>query len=142
MDRSLWEEGFEGVEIHYVGGLTLLLKFKEHEEATGFLLNQDLWKKRVAWLNVFRVPLHLADNSVLNNIAKEFGVIVQPAQLFIDDGDLSTTFVGILVGDGKVINDVWVPDCMRVVGLKEDDRVEKPRSPSPEEFSMEFEKAT
>ncbi|KAJ0669111.1 hypothetical protein HanPI659440_Chr17g0697311 [Helianthus annuus] len=176
MDRSLWEEGFNGVEIHYVGGLSLLLQFNEPGEATNFLLNQELWKKwfsvldmwegqtlpyeRVAWLNVAGVPLHLGYNSVFDNIAKEFSLIVQSAQLSIDDGDLSTACVGILVGDEKVINntvflkwknrsfqvwrtdvnDIWVPDCMGIVGSKEEERVENPRSPAPEESPMEVEK--
>ncbi|KAF5804385.1 hypothetical protein HanRHA438_Chr05g0205911 [Helianthus annuus] len=143
----------------------LLLKFNEQEEASDFLLNQEVWKRwfsdmwegqtlpyeRVAWLKLFGVPLHLADNSVFNNIAKEFGVIVQPAQLSIDDGDLSFAGVGVLVGDGKVINesvslvwknrkfkvwivednDVWIPDCMGVVGLKFANPAEEFKSPSP-----------
>ncbi|KAM0024583.1 hypothetical protein Hdeb2414_s0022g00617471 [Helianthus debilis subsp. tardiflorus] len=104
MDRILWEEGHEGIEIHYVGGLSLLLRFKGQEGATEFHLKHDVWKKwfsvldmwegktlpyeRVAWLNVYGVPLHLEDNKVLDNIAKQFGVPVQPAQLSIDDGDL------------------------------------------------------
>ncbi|KAJ0488357.1 hypothetical protein HanHA300_Chr12g0432011 [Helianthus annuus] len=153
MDSLLWEGGFGGV-IHYVGGLLLLLSFKDHEAAAEFLLKQEVWKKwfsaldlwegqtlafeRVAWLNVFGVPLHLADNSVFNDIGRQFGTVVKPAQLSIDDDDLSMACVGVLVGDGKAIkevvnlkwkdksyqvwvsevNDVWIPECMGVVGLK------------------------
>ncbi|KAJ0733596.1 putative RNA recognition motif domain, nucleotide-binding alpha-beta plait domain superfamily [Helianthus annuus] len=83
MDKILGEEGYVGVEIHYVGGISLLLRFKNHEESSEFLLNQDKWRKwfsvldmwegqtlpfeRVAWLNLLGVPLHLADNNVLND---------------------------------------------------------------------------
>ncbi|KAJ0793170.1 putative RNA recognition motif domain, nucleotide-binding alpha-beta plait domain superfamily [Helianthus annuus] len=170
MDKILLEEGYSGVEIHYVGGISLLLKFKAHEEAVDFLMKQDKWRKwfsvldmwegqslpfeRVAWLNLFGVPLHLADNSVFNDIARQFGSIVHPAQLSVDDGDLSTVCVGVLLGDGIVIKDkvmikwknrsyqvwvtecsgLWVPDCMGVVGLKEVDSAED-SSPLSSEFS-------
>ncbi|KAJ0570912.1 putative RNA recognition motif domain, nucleotide-binding alpha-beta plait domain superfamily [Helianthus annuus] len=89
MDRILWEEGFVGVAIHYVGGLSLLLSFKDHEAAGEFLGKQEIWKKwfstldlwegqslafeRVAWLNVMGVPLHLADYSVYNEMLGNLG---------------------------------------------------------------------
>ncbi|KAM0023720.1 putative RNA recognition motif domain, nucleotide-binding alpha-beta plait domain superfamily [Helianthus debilis subsp. tardiflorus] len=140
--------GYAGAEIHYVGGISLLIRLKTHEEAAELLQKQDKWSKwfsvldlwegqsfpyeHVAWLNLFGVPLHLADNSVFSEIASQFGSVVQPAQLSIDDGDLSTVCVGVLVGDGKEIkdtvtlkwknrsfqvwisevSDVWAPACM------------------------------
>ncbi|KAJ0594275.1 putative RNA recognition motif domain, nucleotide-binding alpha-beta plait domain superfamily [Helianthus annuus] len=169
MDRNLSEVGFGGMEIHYVGGLSLMLKFENEKEASDFLLNQEVWQRwfsvldmwegqtlpfeRVAWLNIFGVPLHLADNVVFNSIAKEFGAIVQPAHLSIDDGDLSSTCVGVLVGDGKVINesvsitwkdrrfkvwivevnDIWVPECVGIVGFIKDPVSDVPKPPAPVE---------
>ncbi|KAJ0490148.1 putative RNA recognition motif domain, nucleotide-binding alpha-beta plait domain superfamily [Helianthus annuus] len=113
---------------------------------------QTLAFERVAWFNVFGVPLHLADNSVFNEIASQFGNVVKPAQLSIDDDDLSSACVGVLVGDGKEIKeninlkwknksyqvwisevcDVWIPECMGVVGLKNVDRTEESPPQSPE----------
>ncbi|KAF5801973.1 putative RNA recognition motif domain, nucleotide-binding alpha-beta plait domain superfamily [Helianthus annuus] len=49
MDRILKEEGLDGVEIHYVGGLSLMLKFKDQDSATGFLLKQETWKN---WFSI------------------------------------------------------------------------------------------
>ncbi|KAM0033462.1 hypothetical protein Hdeb2414_s0016g00486431 [Helianthus debilis subsp. tardiflorus] len=161
MDRILWEGGYVGVTIHYVGGLSLLLSFKDKEAAANFLLLQEVWRQwftvldmwerqtlafeRVAWLNVFGVPLHLADNSVFNEVASQFGMLVKPAQLSIDDDDLSMACVGVLVGDEQEIkdkvtlkwknksfhvwvtevNDVWIPECMGVVGMKNDVMMEE-----------------
>ncbi|KAM0063685.1 putative RNA recognition motif domain, nucleotide-binding alpha-beta plait domain superfamily [Helianthus debilis subsp. tardiflorus] len=183
LDRILWEGGFSGIVIYYVGGLSLLLSFKDHEAAAEFLLKKDVWTQwfsvmdmwegqtlafeRITWLNMFGVPLHLADNSVFNEIACQFGTVVKPAQLFVDDDDLSLACVGVLVGDGKEIKemvtlkwknksfqvrvsevgDVWIPECMGVVGLKNDILMEEsiPRSsefsPVEGEFQMDNEKS-
>ncbi|MFS8033572.1 putative RNA recognition motif domain, nucleotide-binding alpha-beta plait domain superfamily [Helianthus anomalus] len=44
MDRFLLDEGFAGMEIHYVGGLSLMLKFRNNEEAVEFIKQQVIWK--------------------------------------------------------------------------------------------------
>ncbi|MFS7923077.1 hypothetical protein Hanom_Chr03g00256561 [Helianthus anomalus] len=107
MDRNLLEVGFGGMEIHYVG--------------VGF----------------------------------SFEPRIQPAHFSIDDGDLSSTCVGVLVGNGKVINesvsitwkdrrfkvwivevnDIWVPECMGIVGFIKDSVSDVPKPPAPVESS-------
>ncbi|KAJ0666024.1 putative RNA recognition motif domain, nucleotide-binding alpha-beta plait domain superfamily [Helianthus annuus] len=170
LDRILWEGGFSGVVIHYVGGLSLLVSFKDNEAAADFLSKKDVWRQwfsvldlwegqtlafeRIAWLNIFGVPLHLADNIVFNDIASQFGTVVKHAQLSVDDDDLSFACVGVLIGDGKEVkesvtlkwkhrcfqvwvsevSDVWIPECMGVVGLKSDILMEE-SIPQSSEFS-------
>ncbi|MFS7947051.1 hypothetical protein Hanom_Chr06g00543481 [Helianthus anomalus] len=172
MDKVLWEGGYSGMVIHYIGRLNLMLCNKDHAAALEFILLKDVWKQwfsvldmwegqtlafeRVAWLNVFGVPLHLAGNSVFNDIASQFGTVVKPAQLSIDDDDLSSACVGVLVGDGKElkdkvtlkwknksfqiwiseVSDVWIPECMGVVGLKNATRTEEPIPSTSELFPV------
>ncbi|MFS7934270.1 hypothetical protein Hanom_Chr05g00389561 [Helianthus anomalus] len=48
--------------------------------------------------------MHLADNDILNNIAEHFGKIVHGSQLEADDGNLSVSWIGLLVGEGERIH--------------------------------------
>ncbi|PWA48326.1 RNA-directed DNA polymerase, eukaryota [Artemisia annua] len=143
-----------GFNIVYAGGLSLLLNFHEKEDAVEMLLNKEVWSKwfsdlvlwegqampfeRVAWLKIHGVPINLATDEVYDDISSLFGKIVFPSHLCLDDGDISVGFVGILVGDGKIINDSvdlkwankvfrtwiteekgnWEPECVGVVEKK------------------------
>ncbi|PWA43338.1 nucleotide-binding alpha-beta plait domain-containing protein [Artemisia annua] len=153
--KQLCEENMVGgFNIVYVGGLSLLLNFNDKEDAVEMMLKKEVWSKwfsvldfwegqpmpfeRVAWLKIHGVPINLATNEVFDDVASLFGKIVHPSQLSLDDGDISVGFVGILVGDGKIINESvdlkwtnkvfktwiteekgnWEPECVGVVGKK------------------------
>ncbi|PWA92842.1 RNA-directed DNA polymerase, eukaryota, Reverse transcriptase zinc-binding domain protein [Artemisia annua] len=98
--KQLCEENrVGGFNIVYVGGLSLLLNFKDKADAVEMMLNKEL---------------------------------------SLDDGDISVGLVGILVGDGKIINDSvdlkwtnkvfktwiteekgnWEPECIGMVEKK------------------------
>ncbi|MFS8014104.1 hypothetical protein Hanom_Chr15g01340701 [Helianthus anomalus] len=44
MDKVLAAEGWAGLEILYVGGLSLMIKFKEEEDASRFVLEPNVWR--------------------------------------------------------------------------------------------------
>ncbi|PWA80165.1 nucleotide-binding alpha-beta plait domain-containing protein [Artemisia annua] len=121
MKNYLEESGFGGFEIVYVGGLSLLMKFQDKDEALGFLSKKEVWSKwfkvldvwigqalsfeRVAWLKIHGVPINLATNETFDDIASLFGKVIHPSQLCLGDGDISEGLVGILVGEGGKISD-------------------------------------
>ncbi|KAM0058338.1 putative RNA recognition motif domain, nucleotide-binding alpha-beta plait domain superfamily [Helianthus debilis subsp. tardiflorus] len=120
LNSLLMDSRIKGVSLSYLGGLTMLLKFEEEEVCNNFLLDQGVWKEwfkcldvwncqslpfeRIAWVRILRVPFHLADNDVLNNIAEHFGKIVYGSQMESFDRDLSVSWIGLLVGDGNRIH--------------------------------------
>ncbi|KAJ0439906.1 hypothetical protein HanPI659440_Chr16g0656831 [Helianthus annuus] len=137
-----------GFKLHYLGGLNMMISFEDNIDASVFVLNVNMWKEwfvsldlcsgqtlayeRLAWLKFQGVPLHLAENKVFNDIAMLFGKVVKGSQLSIDDWDLSSSYVGVLVDNGSSISgsttlnlrkkkfkvwvleeqEIWVPDCM------------------------------
>ncbi|MFS7920857.1 hypothetical protein Hanom_Chr03g00229731 [Helianthus anomalus] len=102
------------------GGLSLMLKFIEEEDASKFVLDSSLWKPwfssldvwegqvtpfdRIAWFRIYGVPLHLAKNEVFDEVVANFGKIVHSANIDLTHGDLSVACVGIIVGEGRRIN--------------------------------------
>ncbi|KAM0033958.1 putative RNA recognition motif domain, nucleotide-binding alpha-beta plait domain superfamily [Helianthus debilis subsp. tardiflorus] len=80
----LWEAGFQGVGIQYIGGFSVLLTFSNVVEASGFLDNSDVWKawfskvevwkgqsmpfEHLAWINISGVPPHLLASTVFDSI--------------------------------------------------------------------------
>ncbi|KAJ0715736.1 putative RNA recognition motif domain, nucleotide-binding alpha-beta plait domain superfamily [Helianthus annuus] len=121
LGRMISEARIRGVSLSYMGGLSLFIKFDEEDSCTNFLLDHQTWKdwfvrldpwecqplpfERLAWVKVLGVPMHLSDNDVLNNIAEHFGKIVHGSQLEADDGNLSVSWIGLLVGEGERIHD-------------------------------------
>ncbi|KAF5803643.1 hypothetical protein HanXRQr2_Chr06g0273841 [Helianthus annuus] len=115
------EEGLGGFGIVYIGGLSVCLKFQNSEEASSMLLRHDTWKKwftnldiwegqvllfeRIAWIKIHGVLIHLAENWVFDYVAGQFGSVVHPAQLDTSDVNSSVVCVGILVREGKKIED-------------------------------------
>ncbi|MFS7947967.1 putative RNA-binding domain superfamily [Helianthus anomalus] len=82
-----------------------------------FLSNEDatLAYERLAWIKFHGVPLHLAENKVFDDVASLFGNVVKGSQLSLNDWDLSTNSVGVLVDVGSRITDTlddWVPDYL------------------------------
>ncbi|PWA52985.1 RNA-directed DNA polymerase, eukaryota [Artemisia annua] len=152
LKQFLVDNMFGGFNIVYIGGLSIILNFIVKEDAEKLRSLKELWSKwfsaldywvgqsfpfeRVAWLRILGVPLNLASNEVFDDIAGQYGKIVHPSQLSVEDGDLSVGLVGILVGDGVFINESldlkwtnkvfktwireeggkWEPECVGRVG--------------------------
>ncbi|KAM0018385.1 hypothetical protein Hdeb2414_s0026g00673531 [Helianthus debilis subsp. tardiflorus] len=110
----------EGV-VQYIGGMFLLVSFKSGDEVERFSLlskerkdvflsvekwvGQTLPFERIAWLRIQGIPIHLLDNSVINRIGEKFGKIVQVGQHDVWDSDLSYDYIGVLVAEGKRIQE-------------------------------------
>ncbi|KAJ0805635.1 hypothetical protein HanPI659440_Chr02g0080501 [Helianthus annuus] len=121
LNTLLSKSSVKGVSLSYLGGLSMLLKFQDEDGCNNFLLDHNAWKdwfkcldvwncqslpfERLAWVRILGVPIHLAENDVLNNIAEHFGKIVYGSQLEANDRDLSVSWIGLLVGDGNRIHD-------------------------------------
>ncbi|KAM0050099.1 hypothetical protein Hdeb2414_s0008g00293701 [Helianthus debilis subsp. tardiflorus] len=107
--------------VQYVGGMYVLVSFSSLEEVESFLvlskekgemfhstekwIGQSLPFERIAWLRVQGIPLHLLDNSVINQVEERFGKIVQGGLHDDRDSDLSFDYVGVLVAEGKRIQE-------------------------------------
>ncbi|KAJ0778460.1 hypothetical protein HanRHA438_Chr02g0094211 [Helianthus annuus] len=120
--ESLVRELMAGAGIvQYVGGMYVLVSFSTWEEVENFLalskekgemfrsaekwIGQSLPFERIAWLRIQGVPLHLLDNSVINQVGERFGKIVQGGLHDDRDSDLSFDYVGVLVAEGKRIQE-------------------------------------
>ncbi|KAJ0828984.1 putative RNA recognition motif domain, nucleotide-binding alpha-beta plait domain superfamily [Helianthus annuus] len=121
LDECFLEKKVSGVSLSYLGGLYMLVKFEVEASCVNFLMDHSCWKdwfsvldpwdnqslpfERLAWVKVQGVPMHLADNDVLNNIVENFGKIVHGSQLEAGDGNLSVSWIGLLVGEGVRIHE-------------------------------------
>ncbi|KAJ0847516.1 hypothetical protein HanPSC8_Chr13g0546171 [Helianthus annuus] len=106
-------------KVQYLGALDLLISFEESDlvdrviEAAKLMSDKFysvvLWEgqlfsfKRLAWLKVQGVPLHLLTNEVLNIVGGKLGKVIHKAKKPEADFDLSFEYIGILAGDGKRI---------------------------------------
>ncbi|KAJ0948870.1 hypothetical protein HanRHA438_Chr01g0032501 [Helianthus annuus] len=68
-------------------------------------VGQTLPFERLAWLRVQGIPLHLLDNAVINKIGERFEKVMQGGQHDIWDSNLSYDYVGVLVSEGKRIQE-------------------------------------
>ncbi|KAM0003564.1 hypothetical protein Hdeb2414_s0016g00484951 [Helianthus debilis subsp. tardiflorus] len=107
--------------VQYMGGLYTLVYFPDAMEAESFRIKMKTNKKvclsveswmgqtlpfeRSAWLRIQGVPLHLLDNVVLNRIGERFGKVVHEAQHDRWASDLSFDYVGVLLSDGKRVQE-------------------------------------
>ncbi|KAJ0717229.1 hypothetical protein HanPI659440_Chr13g0521241 [Helianthus annuus] len=121
LDSILADNKVGGVSLSYMGGLSMLLKFDEDEVCANFLLDFSKWKEwfssleswdgqslsfeRIARVKIQGIPLQLADNDVLNNIAEHHGKIVHGSNLEAEDDNLSVNRIGLLVGEGGKIQE-------------------------------------
>ncbi|KAJ0673307.1 putative RNA recognition motif domain, nucleotide-binding alpha-beta plait domain superfamily [Helianthus annuus] len=112
----------EFTRIQYLGGLTILVSFRDKTEARRFLENKKLWDpwfskldvrrgqslhlERVAWLKLSGIPLHLLDSEFLIQIGTLFGKVLHVPKGLEDEPDLSVCRVGILAGEANRINEV------------------------------------
>ncbi|KAF5795151.1 hypothetical protein HanRHA438_Chr08g0347751 [Helianthus annuus] len=110
--KLLKVNGYNRVEIKYLGGLRVGLVFEDVELLNYFKDTDVVWKgwfeqlehwegqsfdyERIAWLKIHGVPLHLCIDPVFNVIGSKFGKVIQDAQMDDDVGDLSVTCIGIL----------------------------------------------
>ncbi|KAJ0440043.1 putative RNA recognition motif domain, nucleotide-binding alpha-beta plait domain superfamily [Helianthus annuus] len=127
LNSILAENRIAGVSLSYLGGLAMLLNFDVEERCVSFLLEHLIWREwftsldpwegqslpfeGLAWVKVQGVPIHLADNDVLNNIVEYFGKIVHGSQMEADDENLSVSWIGLLVRAGGRIQEHVALKC-------------------------------
>ncbi|KAJ0806725.1 hypothetical protein HanPI659440_Chr02g0092551 [Helianthus annuus] len=101
-------------KIQYLGGLSVLISFREEPASRLFLESKDLWGpwfsklsvwegqslpfEKVAWLRVIGLPLHLLDRDIIKLVGEPFGKILHVQKDFGDANDLSFVRVGVLSG--------------------------------------------
>ncbi|KAL9997067.1 putative RNA recognition motif domain, nucleotide-binding alpha-beta plait domain superfamily [Helianthus debilis subsp. tardiflorus] len=109
LNKYLYVTRYKGVSLSYMGSLSMFIRFADEELCSKFLLDHQIWKdwfrsldpwecqsfpfERIAWVRVSGVPMHLADNDVINNIAEHFGLIVHGSKMEAGDDNLSTTWI-------------------------------------------------
>ncbi|KAM0049363.1 hypothetical protein Hdeb2414_s0008g00285061 [Helianthus debilis subsp. tardiflorus] len=97
--------GHLNVAISYIGGLQLMLVFKESGEAKSFIANADLWQdffaslalwegqevrdQHVACLKIEGVLLKLRDSDVFDRVGESFGRIVKSSDFSWTNADVS-----------------------------------------------------
>ncbi|PWA94795.1 nucleotide-binding alpha-beta plait domain-containing protein [Artemisia annua] len=160
-------------KVHYLGGLDVLLSFEDSEVAEAALeiakssvdnfASVTLWSgqslafERIAWLKIKGIPLHLLTNDVIDNVGQLFGKVVHNANKMESDQDLSYAIIGVLLWDGKRIDDEvilnwnnqkfrvwvaeefgeWIPDFVEVENIKVDNSLESDSDESFEDQSPE-----
>ncbi|KAJ0714215.1 hypothetical protein HanPI659440_Chr13g0487051 [Helianthus annuus] len=133
-DRLMKIARVEYSRIQYLGGLSILISFKEVAAANKFLDDKLVWGpwfsklelwggqslpfERVAWLKIHGVPLHILDSDILARTGEMFGKVLHVPRPSEVDQDLSIYRVGILVGESVRIREVvslkWKDRCYRV----------------------------
>ncbi|KAF5770268.1 hypothetical protein HanRHA438_Chr14g0668471 [Helianthus annuus] len=123
------------VGIRYVGGLSVVLVFKDKENMLEFYQTKEVWSsvfvslevwegqqvpfERIAWLKIFGVPLQLYDDSVFDSIGHKVGEVIQSARVSDRILDISYALVGVLCNSAKRINQEislkWRNDFFSVV---------------------------
>ncbi|KAJ0464095.1 hypothetical protein HanHA300_Chr14g0523141 [Helianthus annuus] len=109
-------------KIQDLGGLSLLISFKDEAAAKGFLENREVWgpwftkvevwkgqtlpMERVAWLRLIGIPLQLLDSDVFSLIGGLFGKVLHYPKNLDIDLDLSMVRVGVLAGEASRIKEV------------------------------------
>ncbi|KAJ0806557.1 hypothetical protein HanPI659440_Chr02g0090741 [Helianthus annuus] len=107
--------------VQYLGGLSVLVSFKQKEDAERIFLlakedasnftsvsrweGQSIAFERLAWIKIKGIPVHLLDDSVIDKVAESFGKIMHRPPRSVEDADLSSEFIGVLVGEGKRITE-------------------------------------
>ncbi|KAI3802328.1 hypothetical protein L1987_30458 [Smallanthus sonchifolius] len=95
----LLEMGLSEGMIRYLGGMMVMISFKNEEHAE--MANDEIR----AWLRIFGVPLNILSNDLLDKVGKMFGEIIKPAQHDWDDVDLSSHYVWVSENPGD-----WIPE--------------------------------
>ncbi|MFS7997812.1 putative RNA recognition motif domain, nucleotide-binding alpha-beta plait domain superfamily [Helianthus anomalus] len=112
---------FKADHIQYIGGLNLLITFCDYDSVVKFkdeaslvldkFVSIAIWKgqvlgfERLAWLKVQGIPLHVLSNEVIDSIGGLFERVVHKDTRSKFDVDLSYEYAGVLVGDGKHVDE-------------------------------------
>ncbi|KAD4585945.1 hypothetical protein E3N88_23546 [Mikania micrantha] len=122
MRMMLNSGGLGGVGISYIGGLKVLLTFKDQSQANDFLVGkkkiwenvlssaeiwsgQDIQFDRIAGLKVIGIPFQHRDNSVYDKIGECFGKVVWPSEFSWESEDNSSGFCYVLTKTGNRIEE-------------------------------------
>ncbi|XP_022002117.1 uncharacterized protein LOC110899536 [Helianthus annuus] len=104
MNVLLKEEKYGDTTIKYLGGLSILLVFKSSFEADifradipgfGWFDSVESWTgqmiafERLAWLNIYGVPLHLSGNETFDSVGRCFGKVIHASQRQPEDNILT-----------------------------------------------------
>ncbi|KAJ0661055.1 hypothetical protein HanOQP8_Chr14g0544461 [Helianthus annuus] len=122
LDRLLHIAKVSYGKIQYLGGLSVLISFREEPASRLFLESKDLWGpwfsklsvwegqslpfEKVAWLRVIGLPLHLLDRDIIKLVGEPFGKILHVQKDFGTANDLSFVRIGVLSGVVDRIKDV------------------------------------
>ncbi|KAM0015977.1 putative RNA recognition motif domain, nucleotide-binding alpha-beta plait domain superfamily [Helianthus debilis subsp. tardiflorus] len=109
IDRLLGIARTEFSRIHYLGGLSILISFKDSESAREFLSARTVWGpwfsklelwngqslslERVIWLKVHGIPLHIFDPGLLDQIGGLYGKVLHLPKSLDEELDLSVVRV-------------------------------------------------
>ncbi|KAL4561124.1 hypothetical protein LXL04_033286 [Taraxacum kok-saghyz] len=113
--------GLGDCKVKFIGGLCVLLEFKNNNVADCFLKNQEVnwgvwfawlkhWdesytqKSRVVWLKIYGVPINLWDPTVFTCIAAKYGRILIPLEGSLEAKNLSYGRVCILTSNLEYID--------------------------------------
>ncbi|KAM0025706.1 putative RNA recognition motif domain, nucleotide-binding alpha-beta plait domain superfamily [Helianthus debilis subsp. tardiflorus] len=115
IDRLLGIARTEFSRIHYLGGLSILISFKDSDSASEFLGARTVWGpwfsklelwngqslslERVIWLKVYGIPLHIFDPGLLDQLGGLYGKVLYLPNSLDEELDLSVVRVGILGGE-------------------------------------------
>ncbi|KAJ0788214.1 putative RNA recognition motif domain, nucleotide-binding alpha-beta plait domain superfamily [Helianthus annuus] len=115
IDRLLGIAKTEYSRIRYLGGLTILISFKNIISARDFLNDRTVWGpwftkletwngqslslERVVWLKVHGIPLHIFDPGLIKQIGGIFGKVLHFPKSLDDEHDLTVIRVGVLGGE-------------------------------------------
>ncbi|KAM0031729.1 hypothetical protein Hdeb2414_s0017g00512321 [Helianthus debilis subsp. tardiflorus] len=120
--QVLQDSGFNEVSVSYVGGLLMMLSFKDRSTANDFVATAgELWGSifsgvkiwygedipfdRVAILRIHGVPFQLRDNSLFDQIGSIFGEVVKPSEFSWESIINSGSKCGVLTKIGNRIED-------------------------------------
>ncbi|KAJ0565796.1 putative RNA recognition motif domain, nucleotide-binding alpha-beta plait domain superfamily [Helianthus annuus] len=120
LDILLKEANFGNAVIKYIGGLNVMVVFQSPFEADsfrassagfGWFVSVELWMgqtiafERLAWLNIYGVPLHLSGNETFDSVGRVFGKIIHASQREAKDNILTSDCVCVLTDTVKRIEE-------------------------------------
>ncbi|KAJ0763801.1 hypothetical protein HanPI659440_Chr08g0285121 [Helianthus annuus] len=121
VEQVLHDGGFSGASMSYVGGMRMMITFKNRSVANDFIASGDLWRNiftrvniwngedfpfdRIIFLRIRGVPFHLRDNSVFDQIGVVFGEVVKPSEFSWESVDNADGCCGVLTSIGNRIED-------------------------------------
>ncbi|KAJ0548034.1 hypothetical protein HanOQP8_Chr08g0296181 [Helianthus annuus] len=162
LDILLKEANYGKVMIKYLGGLNVLLVFQSSIETDrfrtgspgfGWFASMEIWRgqsvafERLAWLNIYRVPLHLAEIETFDSVGRRFGKVIHASQRQPEDNVLTSECVCVMTDSVKRIEEevVIIENGKRFrIWVEEErgdwipDSVERQESPADEEEEWEL----